>query len=318
MRLIDVFRNLIRFGIDEDPRGKDGIERLLNDRKKEYEALSDDDKQYFDKESLVNPYFDSRLLYGNDYTEIRYMMVGIDCETPELLLADRLKANGHPIDMVLTHHPKRYDGFENELKLQIDLLHEAGLPINIAEGIMLGRIGEVERSIMPSNNTRYQDAARLLDISFASTHTAADNHVYQYLKKKIEKAKPYKVKDIINLLLEEPEYKDAKKNNTGLKVLAGSPDRRAGEVYFHMTGGTGGPKEELEWLAKQTSVGTIVAMHMTDERKKLAEEHHINVVIAGHMASDSLGMNLLLDKLITIAPEIDIAATVGFFRHSRL
>ena len=38
-------------------------------------------------------------------------------------------------------------------------------------------------------------------------------------------------------------------------------------------------------------------MHMSEEHKKKAEKYHINVVIAGHIASDSLGMNLLLDEI---------------------
>ncbi|PJB18902.1 NGG1p interacting factor NIF3, partial [Candidatus Falkowbacteria bacterium CG_4_9_14_3_um_filter_36_9] len=43
-----------------------------------------------------------------------------------------------------------------------------------------------------------------------------------------------------------------------------------------------------------------------EEHRKEAEKNHINVVIAGHMASDSLGMNLFLDELekkgITVVP----------------
>ncbi len=44
-------------------------------------------------------------------------------------------------------------------------------------------------------------------------------------------------------------------------------------------------------------VGTIVEMHMSDEKKKLAEEHHLNVIIAGYMTSDSVGMNAILDEI---------------------
>jgi hypothetical protein len=38
-------------------------------------------------------------------------------------------------------------------------------------------------------------------------------------------------------------------------------------------------------------------MHIDEEHKKEAESASINVVIVGHMSSDSLGMNLFLDKL---------------------
>ena len=67
-------------------------------------------------------------------------------------------------------------------------------------------------------------------------------------------------------------------------------------ILIEVTGGTSGSKNIYQWLA-QAGVGTIVGMHMSEEYKKEAEKWHINVVIAGHMASDSLGMNLFLDEL---------------------
>ncbi|MCG2796364.1 MAG: hypothetical protein L6427_10975, partial [Actinomycetia bacterium] len=52
----------------------------------------------------------------------------------------------------------------------------------------------------------------------------------------------------------------------------------------------------IEKLA-QAGVGTIVGMHMGDKPRKEAEKQHVNVVIAGHIASDSIGVNLFLDEL---------------------
>jgi len=40
-----------------------------------------------------------------------------------------------------------------------------------------------------------------------------------------------------------------------------------------------------------------VRQELTEEYKKEAEAAHINVVIAGHMSSDSIGLNLFLDQL---------------------
>ena len=63
-----------------------------------------------------------------------------------------------------------------------------------------------------------------------------------------------------------------------------------------MTGGTGGSEDAFAKLAI-AGVGTIVGMHIGEKHRKEAEKNHINVIIAGHMASDSLGLNLLLDQL---------------------
>jgi hypothetical protein len=38
-------------------------------------------------------------------------------------------------------------------------------------------------------------------------------------------------------------------------------------------------------------------MHQSEEHRKAAEEANINVVVAGHISSDSLGMNIILDEL---------------------
>ena len=75
-----------------------------------------------------------------------------------------------------------------------------------------------------------------------------------------------------------------------------------------MTGGTEGPKEALDRLS-QAGVGTLVGMHYSEEHRKKAEELKLNLVIAGHVSSDTLGMNIILDE-IEKAGEIEVAVHV--------
>jgi len=56
-------------------------------------------------------------------------------------------------------------------------------------------------------------------------------------------------------------------------------------------------------------------MHMAEDRKREAEKNHVNVVIAGHMSSDSLGMNLFLDELEKRG--IEVIPCSGLIRVSR-
>ena len=65
----------------------------------------------------------------------------------------------------------------------------------------------------------------------------------------------------------------------------------------------------------QAGIGTIIGMHMGEEHRKEAEKYHINVVIAGHMASDSLGMNLFLDELEKKG--IEVVPVSGLIRVKR-
>ena len=81
-----------------------------------------------------------------------------------------------------------------------------------------------------------------------------------------------------------------------------------------MNGGTEGAKEMYEKMS-QAGIGTIVGMHMSEQHKTEAEKYHINVIIAGHISSDSLGLNLLLDKLGDKG--IDIVPCSGLIRIKR-
>ena len=82
-----------------------------------------------------------------------------------------------------------------------------------------------------------------------------------------------------------------------------------------MTGGTN-PSDDIYKELSRYGVSTIVGMHMGDKARKSANKHHMNVVIAGHYASDSLGMNLFLDELEKKG--IDILAVGGLIRISRV
>jgi hypothetical protein len=56
-------------------------------------------------------------------------------------------------------------------------------------------------------------------------------------------------------------------------------------------------------------------MHIREEDRREAVKHYINIVIAGHIASDSLGMNLILDKLEERG--VEIIPCSGLIRESR-
>ena len=57
-------------------------------------------------------------------------------------------------------------------------------------------------------------------------------------------------------------------------------------------------------------------MHVSEEHKKEAEAANLNVVIAGHMSSDSIGMNVLLDEMERGG--VQVVSCGGLFRVSRI
>ena len=58
-------------------------------------------------------------------------------------------------------------------------------------------------------------------------------------------------------------------------------------------------------------------MHYSEEHRKRAEELKLNLVIAGHISSDVLGMNLVLDA-IQKAGDIEVRCASGMIRVARV
>jgi hypothetical protein len=56
-------------------------------------------------------------------------------------------------------------------------------------------------------------------------------------------------------------------------------------------------------------------MHYSEEHRKHAEELKLNLVIAGHVSSDALGMNLILDRIESQG--VDVICTSGMYRVRR-
>ena len=317
MKLGDVYKAALDIGIANDPRGKQDVKAGLKRLKEKYDHLSDDEKEFFDEEKLRNPYSDTRILNGDDNLEVEEVLIGVDLEVGEVLLADRLNEKGHSINLLMAHHPEgpALANLSDVMKMQSDLWHKQGVPINIGDSLIDKRMREVFRHLMPTNHNRAVDAAKLLGLAFMCIHTPADNLVTSFLQNKIDKATPYTLKEVVEILKEEPEYKQAAKEGHGPTILTGDGEKRAGRVVVDMTGGTEGSSDIIEKLA-QAGVGTLIGMHMSDKMRKKAESSHLNVVIAGHIASDTIGLNLLLDQLTKKGLK-NIIACSGFKRTPR-
>jgi putative NIF3 family GTP cyclohydrolase 1 type 2 len=269
MKLSHFYNQVVKFGKELDPRGK----------------------------ANVVSYEDTAILYGDPETEVRKIMVGVDMEVGELLLADKLRQK-EGLDLVISHHPegKAYAHFYEVMRLQVAMLVKVGIPKAVAEKLIEERKFEVERRVLAANHTRSVDAARLLDMPFMCMHTPADNHVNSFLQKLMDKGKPKKVSDIVDILLNIPEYQDALDNNAGPRVILGNRNNPAGKILLEMTGGTEGSREVFGKIYK-SGVRTLVSMHLGEDHLKKVKDANLNVVIAGHISSDNLGLNLLLDNI---------------------
>ncbi|MDP3041299.1 MAG: NGG1p interacting factor NIF3 [Candidatus Omnitrophota bacterium] len=293
MKLINFYNQVVHFGRLADPRKA---------------------------KRAIKSFPDSAILFGDPGLEVKKIMVGIDIEVGDLLLADRIRQK-EGLDLVIAHHPegKAYVGLHEVMRLQIDLLTQAGVAQSSAARLVEERMAEVERRVMPQNHTRPVDAARLLNLPFMNMHTPADNHVYRYLEAifKQKSSQPRLVEDVVKVLNTIAEYQIARKFNTGPRIILGNPKRPVGKILLEMTGGTEGSKDVFDKLYK-AGVRTLVSMHLSEEHFKKVKDANLNVVIAGHISSDTLGLNLLLDNIEKCAKQdFEVIACSGFTRIKR-
>jgi len=321
MKLTKFYKKAIEVGIANDLRGADEVRKTLAEENERFKDLKDDDKKFYDRDKLFNPYADSRILFDGDFKDelnIKKIMLGIDIEVGELLLAHTLnREQGAKIDLVLSHHPlgPAAAQLHEVMKLQAKLLSKAGVTISVAEQLMEKRIGEIERRLLPINHTREIDAARLLGLPLMCLHTPADNCVTNHLTKLFDREKPNKLKDLMKLLRGIPEYERAARLQLPAKIVAGSDGNSCGKIFIDMTGGTEGSKDIFDKIAAG-GVSTLVGMHFTEEHLANAKKANLNMVVAGHVSSDVLGLNLLLDR-IEKEERLEFVCVGGFERIRR-
>ena len=312
MKINDIYTLAIRMGIDADFRTKEDVEKVLSRNKKKLEKLSLEQKKEFDQESLSNPYSDTRVLHVAEDKEIKKVLVGIDIEPAELLIAKQLG----DIDLVISHHPagRALADMHEVMELQADVYNKYGVPINVGEALTKERLGEVARGVNPRNNWRTVDAARILEMNFMCLHTVADNISGKFVREKLEAANPEQLEDLMKEISEIEEYKEAISRGVGPRIFVGNLENRCGKILVNMTGGTD-PSPKMYEKIGNAGIGTVVDMHVAEDGKKEAETAHLNIVVAGHMSSDSIGMNLILDELKKQG--VEIVPCGGLFRISR-
>jgi len=265
----------------------------------------------------VNPYSDSRIHVDGGIKNVKRIMAGIDVGYGEVLLASQLGEREKTIDLVVAHHPigMALAGLSSVMDLLVEVFTREGVPVHVAEKITEERMKEVGRNVHPINHYQIIDLAKLLKVNLINTHTITDNLVNKFLHEFIEKRDPKTIGDLLDVLLEIPEYQEGKRRGAGPNIVSGNSKSRVGRYLVEMTGGTN-PSDKVYKELSRYGISTLVGMHMKDEAREKATEHHMNIVIAGHISSDSLGMNLFLDELEKKG--IEIIPCGGLIRVSRV
>ena len=272
------------------------MEKLLKRIEEAYRRLEGKEKDRFDADALWNPYADTRILYGEQDREVREVMWGIDITPAEALLAERLRERGRQIDAILSHHPRgrAQAALYKVMSIQEQMMESWGVPITAAEWVMSPRMSEVKQALHSANHAQTVDACRLLDLPLMCIHTPADLLGQRFMQELLDEKQPERLKDLLDILGELPEYDAAIREAAPPEILVGDREKRTGKVAVKFAGGTSAPKEVYEQLGR-AGIGTVVCMHAPESHIEEARKNKVNLVIASHMASDSLGLNLMSD-----------------------
>ncbi len=231
------------------------------------------------------------------------ILVGIDMDTPELLLAKQMG-----FDAVVSHHPKADSAsmdFHKVMHVQIDKMVSFGVPINRAQKALRKKVQEISMGDHVSNFDRASSAARLMGMPYMNIHLPADivgeRIVQAHLDTRLGGNPKATLQDVLDALNEIEEYQ---KSLAKPIIRVGGPADYAGKVAVLMAGGTNGGKDVYQAYF-DAGVGTIVCMHVPGDVKKAVEEQGIgNIIVAGHMSSDSIGLNRLIAAWESLGIEV--------------
>jgi len=226
---------------------------------------------------------------------IRKILFGIDAGVPELLLAKQL---GY--DAVIAHHPvggTAAINFHQVFKRHIQQMVAAGVPVEEAEKTVKKKLEQLEVEAHTRNYAHAVDVAKLLQMPYMNVHTPLDEVGRKIMSAQINSRikKDSKLQEVVSALKELPEFKNAV---TKIMIRLGKPENPAGKVVVSHGAGTNGGYEIAKTYFKH-GVGTIIYIHISaGDLEKLTADGVGNLIVAGHIASDSVGINPFIKELV--------------------
>ena len=224
---------------------------------------------------------------------ISNVLFGIDAGVPELLFA---KEYGY--DCVIAHHPQgtAIINFHKVFRRHISQMIEAGVPKKKAEKAVLKKLKELEIQNHTRNYAHAVDFAKLLGMPYMNIHTPLDEVGRRLMTKKIQSGlvSKTKVQDLVNSLNELTEFRNAA---TEIKIRLGNPENLVGKVVVSHGAGTNGGYEIAKTYFEH-GISTVIYIHIHSvDLEKLKSDDRGNLIVTGHIVSDSIGINPFINEL---------------------
>ena len=229
--------------------------------------------------------------------EVRRVFVGIDIDVGELLLARTLGADG-----VIAHHPigsRARLGLPAVIDRHEEQMRAVGIPAELAHSAMLARRQPVAHGLHTVNYDRTVDAARKLGLPLMNVHLAADIIGRQYFIDFVNRVVDGHATTVGGLVGELRTIPEMEASLVQPELWLGKPENPVGRWIVQMAAGVNGGAPVYHTYYEH-GIDTILAMHIDDrDLRELAQAQRptANLVITGHMPSDSIGMNRVIDAI---------------------
>ena len=229
---------------------------------------------------------------------VRRALFGIDVDPADLLMA---KEKGY--NLVIAHHPTGGSAvldFPKVLSKHADILIRHGVPK--AAALEAVRDFQAERALRAhaENYDHLPSVARLVGIGLMCIHNPCDEIGRRVMDETLRARLPPnpRVRDAIEVLESLPEFRAAK---TRIVQRMGKPENPLGKWAVHHGAGTNGGLPVAR-AAFDHGIDTVFYIHidagaLRQLRETYGREGSKNLVVTGHLASDSIGINALVREL---------------------
>ena len=222
--------------------------------------------------------------------------VGIELGLPDLMLAKDLGYDG-----AITHHPhgsRAVLGIPEVATRHAMLMKRAGVPEETADRLAEEFAEQLAVTRHASNYDVLAGPAQLVGLPLIGLHTPLDEIGRRRMQKRVDEvleANPEAaVGDVVEGLYAFGEFRNAA---TKIEVRHGSAEAPAGRTFVcHAAGTNGGFAIAKAYF--EAGVDTLIYIHVSpDDLRQIRAETEGTLIVTGHIASDSLGINPFLDAL---------------------
>jgi len=227
---------------------------------------------------------------------LRRILIGIDLKQAELKMARDLG-----FDCAIAHHPNAGTSilrYHEVLLRHVDQMVRAGVPQSVAEETMRQTVESRRVLASMQNYDHVPSVARLLGIAYLNVHTPLDEIGRQRLASVVETLDPEKTaQDAADALRQTfGEFRTAQ---TQIEIAVGKASNRLGRVVMSHGAGTNGGYAVAKAYFDH-GVDTVLYIHCRpDDSERLRDEYGDSktLIVTGHIASDSVGINPYVERL---------------------